>query len=48
MAGVRLGMGRAVKGMINGEMFIAIVGLGAVVTSAGKRFDADASWPSCC
>jgi NitT/TauT family transport system permease protein len=42
MAGLRLGMGRAVKGMINGEMFIAIVGLGAVVTSAGKRFDAPA------
>ena len=40
MAGLRLGMGRAVKGMINGEMFIAIVGLGAVVMSAGRRFDA--------
>lgn len=40
MAGLRLGVGRAVKGMINGEMFIAIVGLGAVVTSSGKRFDA--------
>lgn len=42
MAGLRLGMGRAVKGMINGEMFIAIVGLGDVVESAGKRFDAAA------
>lgn len=41
MAGLRLGMGRAVKGMINGEMFIAIVGLGQVVTSAGDRFDAE-------
>jgi ABC-type nitrate/sulfonate/bicarbonate transport system permease component len=39
-AGLRLGMGRAVKGMINGEMFIAIVGLGGVVTSAGNRYDA--------
>jgi NitT/TauT family transport system permease protein len=39
-AGLRLGMGRAVKGMINGEMFVAIVGLGGVLTSAGKRFDA--------
>ena len=39
-AGLRLGMGRAVKGTINGEMFIAIVGLGAVVESAGNRFDA--------
>ncbi|MEO6351098.1 MAG: ABC transporter permease [Candidatus Limnocylindrales bacterium] len=40
MAGLRLGSGRAVKGMINGEMFIAVVGLGAVVTNQGKRFDA--------
>jgi NitT/TauT family transport system permease protein len=41
MAGLRLGMGRAVKGMINGEMFIAAVGLGAVVMDAGRRFDAE-------
>jgi ABC-type nitrate/sulfonate/bicarbonate transport system permease component len=41
MAGLRLGMGRAIKGMINGEMFIAVVGLGDVVQSAGKRFDAE-------
>jgi NitT/TauT family transport system permease protein len=40
MAGLRLGSGRAVKGMINGEMFIAVVGLGAVVINQGKRFDA--------
>ncbi|KAB2347897.1 ABC transporter permease [Actinomadura rudentiformis] len=39
MAGVRLGVGRAVTGMINGEMFIAVVGLGHVVTEAGGRFD---------
>lgn len=38
-AGIRLGMGRAVTGMINGEMFIAVVGLGRLVTQAGKRFD---------
>jgi ABC-type nitrate/sulfonate/bicarbonate transport system permease component len=41
MAGVRLGMGRAVKGMINGEMFIAVVGLGRIVMDAGRRFDAE-------
>lgn len=41
MAGLRLGMGRAVEGMINGEMFIAAVGLGAVVMDAGRRFDAE-------
>lgn len=39
MAGVRIGMGRAVLGMINGEMFIAIVGLGRIVNQAGGRFD---------
>ena len=33
-------MGRAVKGMINGEMFIVAVGLGGVVKSDGQRFDA--------
>ena len=36
MAGVRLGVGRAVTGMINGEMFIAVVGLGAH-RHAGRR-----------
>jgi NitT/TauT family transport system permease protein len=41
MAGVRLGAGRAVKGMVNGEMFIATVGLGAIVSQAGDRFDAE-------
>jgi NitT/TauT family transport system permease protein len=40
MAGLRLGMGRAVKGMINGEMFIAAVGLGAIVIQAQGAFDA--------
>ncbi len=40
MAGLRIGAGRAVKGMINGEMFIAAVGLGELVTRAGNRFDA--------
>jgi ABC-type nitrate/sulfonate/bicarbonate transport system permease component len=39
-AGIRLGMGRAVKGMINGEMFIAFVGLGGVVQKYGSQFDA--------
>jgi NitT/TauT family transport system permease protein len=41
-AGLRLSMGRAVKGMINGEMFIIAIGLGGVVISAGRRFDAAA------
>lgn len=43
-AGIQLGMGRAVKGMINGEMFIALVGLGALSRRFGGRFEADASF----
>ena len=39
-AGLRLGMGRAVKGMINGEMFIVAVGLGGVVEDEGQQFNA--------
>jgi NitT/TauT family transport system permease protein len=39
-AGVRLGMGRAVKGMINGEMVIAFVGLGALAQRYGSQFEA--------
>lgn len=41
MAGVRLGAGRAVKGMINGEAFISLVGLGALVQIYGGQFAAD-------
>lgn len=40
MAGLRLGMGRCVKGMINGEMFIAVVGLGRLDDSFEGAFDA--------
>lgn len=40
MAGLRLGMGRAVKGMINGELFVALVGLGALAEKFGNAFDA--------
>jgi NitT/TauT family transport system permease protein len=39
-AGIRLGAGRAVKGMINGEMLIAFVGLGALAQKYGAQFDA--------
>jgi ABC-type nitrate/sulfonate/bicarbonate transport system permease component len=39
MAGLRIGMGRAVKGMINGELFIALIGLGALLKTYGGRFD---------
>lgn len=41
MAGLRMGMARGVKGMINGEMFIALIGLGALIKTYGGRFDAE-------
>jgi ABC-type nitrate/sulfonate/bicarbonate transport system permease component len=41
MAGLRIGMARAVKGMINGEMLIALVGLGALIKTYGGRFEMD-------
>jgi NitT/TauT family transport system permease protein len=42
-AGIQLGMGRSVKGMINGEMFIALVGLGALSQRFGGRFEAESA-----
>lgn len=39
-AGIQLGMGRAVKGMINGEMVIAFIGLGALAQRYGSQFEA--------
>jgi NitT/TauT family transport system permease protein len=41
VAGLRVGMGRAVKGMINGEMFIALFGLGGLLRLYGSRFDSE-------
>ncbi len=40
MAGLRLGMGRAIAGMITGEMFITLFGLGGQLRAYGNRFDA--------
>jgi NitT/TauT family transport system permease protein len=40
MAGLRLGVGRAVRGLINAEMLIGPVGLGALLRQYGSRFDA--------
>jgi NitT/TauT family transport system permease protein len=42
MAGLRLGMGRAVKGMITGEMLLALTGMGAMVMQYGSAFATDA------
>lgn len=38
-AGIRLGLGRAIKGMINGEMLIAVVGIGGLSNRFGRAFD---------
>jgi hypothetical protein len=40
MAGIRLGAGRTVKGMIDGEMLIAFTGIGPMIMSAGCGFNA--------
>lgn len=40
-AGLRIGMVRAVKGMVGGEMLIALSGLGALVRTYGTRFEAE-------
>jgi len=41
MATLRVGLGRAVKGMINGEQFIAVYGLGGLIQKFGGQFAAD-------
>jgi len=41
LAAIRVGAASAVQGMVNGEMFIAVVGLGAMVMSSGRRFDSE-------
>lgn len=40
LTGIEIGFGRAVKGMINGELFITITGLGGLIKKAGSVFDA--------
>jgi NitT/TauT family transport system permease protein len=41
LAGLRIGIGRAVRGMINGEMYIALFGLGALLRRYGGQFNAE-------
>lgn len=36
---LRIALGRAIKGMINGELFIAVIGIGARSQSFARRFD---------
>lgn len=44
LAGIRLSVGRAVKGMINGEMFIALIGLGGLAAKYGDESDFPSVW----
>lgn len=39
LVGLRVGVVRAVKGMIGGEMLVAMSGLGALARTHGSRFD---------
>jgi NitT/TauT family transport system permease protein len=41
LAGIRVAMSRAIKGMIRGEMVITLFGLGALLRKFGSRFDAE-------
>jgi NitT/TauT family transport system permease protein len=41
MAGIRLGMGRAVKGMVTAEMLLTLTGLGALIMQYGSAFATD-------
>ena len=42
MAGVRLGMGRAVKGMVTAEMLLTLTGIGGMIMQYGSAFATDA------
>jgi NitT/TauT family transport system permease protein len=42
MAGLRLGVGRAVKGMVTGEMLLTLTGIGAMIMQYGSAFATDA------
>jgi NitT/TauT family transport system permease protein len=44
LAGIRLGTARGVKGLINGEVLVAVVGLGALVNQYGTPFSMDRLW----
>lgn len=43
-AGLRVGMGRAVKGLIVGEIFVTVVGLGALERQFSSSFDGPGMW----
>jgi ABC-type nitrate/sulfonate/bicarbonate transport system permease component len=41
LGGLRIGLVRGVKGMIGGEMLVALTGLGALARTYGSRFDTE-------
>jgi NitT/TauT family transport system permease protein len=41
MAGIRLGMGRAVKGMVTAEMLLTLTGVGGMIMQYGSSFATD-------
>lgn len=41
MAGLRLGMGRAVKGMVTAEMLLTLTGMGGMIMQYGSSFATD-------
>jgi NitT/TauT family transport system permease protein len=41
MAGVRIGMGRAVKGMVTAEMLLTLTGIGGMIMQYGSSFATD-------
>jgi ABC-type nitrate/sulfonate/bicarbonate transport system permease component len=41
MAGVRLGMGRSVKGMVTAEMLLTLTGIGGMIMQYGSSFATD-------
>jgi NitT/TauT family transport system permease protein len=44
LAGIRLGTARGVKGLINGEVLVSVVGLGGLVHRYGSAFSMDRLW----
>lgn len=44
LTGLRLGFGRAVAGLVLGEILISIVGLGALLIDAGNKFQIARLW----
>lgn len=44
LAGVRLGFGRAVAGMILGEMLVVVVGFGGLIMQKGSGFQVEQLW----